>query len=591
MMQTLRLLLILSISLFCLVCSAADRPAVRLGIMSFTDAEGRYTTHIRNEDTVISSIPQFLQEKIPDIEFRVTYYRMNELMTAISSGEVDLFMASSGLFWQMKHKGVRDLATIASKQTPNPNKGVAGVIFARKDRTELNTLEDIRGLTASTGLPNMFLAAQLALSSVAQGGYDPDRFFARILWHDLPIPTVLEEVRNGTADVGLIRACVLESEAPDWKNEFRIINAQPEEDFHCARSTDAFPNWTIAATDGFSPELSRRVAVALLSSPPSEKGGYHWSLATDFEKVDRVSRLLKTDGYSYLKEWTLARIWKQYQEWILVILALIASLIIHLLRVEDLVKKRTSAWKEEMDRRRQAEELARDYEKRMAAAQKMSILGQLSSIFAHELRQPLQIVQYLNDGIRLLIRRDSVNIGRVAQCSDGIEAQLTKMSEILARVRSYAKSGQKRDEKVNLSELTRTTLQRLLPSDGAVTLKSAVADGICIRGDALELELLINNLVKNALEEMQGAKGRLEVALTREAGRVLLQIDNSGRKFSKEDILRFSQPLETSKSGGLGLGISIAQSIAEAHRGHLTLEARDGGGVRASVEFPENQEP
>ena len=143
--------------------------SVRLGIMSFSGTNG-FTTYIAAEDDLLAKIPEWLSKHVPQVHFSTQYYRMNDLIQAVKEKQVDVFLASSGLFWQMKSYGVRDLATIVSDRTSNPNKGVAGVIFVRDDRRDLNELTDLKGKKVSTGLPNMFLATQLGMASIAQAG-------------------------------------------------------------------------------------------------------------------------------------------------------------------------------------------------------------------------------------------------------------------------------------------------------------------------------------------------------------------------------------------------------------------------------------
>lgn len=435
---------------------------VRLGIMSFTGNSG-FTTHIADEDRLLQAVPAWLQKHVPEIRIEAAYYRMNDLMKAVEKKEVDIFLGSSGLFWQLKHTGARDLATIVSDQTPNPNEGVAGVIFVKRNRDDLKDIADLRGLSVSTGMSNMFLASQLSMAAVAEQGYDPEKFFRVIRRHDLPYPSVINDVKEGRTDVGMIRACVLENEFPDWEKDFKIISRRPDERFHCARSTDAYPNFTIASTSGFDPELTRRIALALLSMPSNGPGGYHWGLATEFEKVDRVARLLKTDGYSYLKEWTISRIWKEYRNPLLIVLAGLLLFVLHVVRVEVLVDRRTEELREEMKRRMEAEESARAIEQKLEVTEKLSVVGQLSSLFAHELRQPLATAQYLNDGIRVMLRRGRLSDDKLAKCTDGISDQIEKIDAIIEKVRSYAKQSPDRSGTVKLSELLGRIAERMKP--------------------------------------------------------------------------------------------------------------------------------
>ena len=114
----------------------------------------------------------------------------------------------------------------------------------------------------------MFLAYQLGFATIAGKGHDPERFFSKIYHHDLPVLETVKQVRSGEADVGVLRACILESEFPDWQNYFKILNEQKDPEFKCAHSTDLYPNWTMAATSGLDPEVIKQLTQTLLNLPP-----------------------------------------------------------------------------------------------------------------------------------------------------------------------------------------------------------------------------------------------------------------------------------------------------------------------------------
>lgn len=585
----LRVLFFIAAALFCgAAASSAPPPAdavgshtvtVRLGVMSFKGLNG-FTTHIADEDRLLMKVPQWLSAHVPRIRLETRYYRMNDLIRAIQAKEVDIFLASSGLFWQMKHTGARDLATIVSARVPDPNEGVAGVIFVRKDRTDINTIADLKGRSVSTGLANMFLATQLSLAAVAKAGFDPDRFFAYVRHYDLPVPRVMKDVAAGVSDAGFLRACVLESEYPGWQDHFKIINPQRSGTFHCARSTDAYPNWTMAAVSGFDPELSRAIAVALLTMPPTDSGAYHWSLATDFEHVDEVSRLLKTDGYTYLKEWTVERLWKEYREAVLLVFALLIGFGVHVWRVEKLVNRRTAELRAEMKRRQASEESLRAFEQRLETTRKMNIVSEMSSLIAHEIRQPLASVQYLADSIRVLLRRGVNDTDRMKRCADGIRTQVDEINAVVDRVRSYAKEEQRRDRAVDFSALVVRVTDKLLTGHRTAQIEA----GLYVRGEPLELELAVANLLKNA-REAAGVEGDTRVTLSRETSQAVLTIVNDGAVLTEDDMRRFSQPLASAKKGGLGLGIPIVRSVAEAHRSELAFTPRKEGGMTAVLKL------
>lgn len=563
--------------------SAASR-TVRLGVMSFR-GEGGFTTHIRDEDRMLARVPDWLGAHVPGARFETRFYRMNDLMRAVERKDVDVFLASSGFFWQMKPQGVRDLATIVSDRAPDPNRGVAGLIFTRADRGDVASINDLRGKRVSTGLENMFLATQLSMAEVARVGGDPERFCSLIRRHDSPYPAVIEDVLSGASDAGVIRACVLESEMPGWRSRLKPVGEKSSGDFACARSTDTYPNWTMAAVSGLDPELSKSIAVALLTMPRTAPGGYRWSFATDFAKVDQVSRLLKADGYSYLKEWTLRRLWAEHREALGLVALCLLAFLAHVWRVERLVARRTAELTGEMHRREASEASLRAFEGRMEAARKMSIVGELSSLLAHEIRQPLASIQYLADGIRVLLRRGNPEPAKLQRCADGIVRQVGRINAVVSRVRSYAKEEQRRDSVIDFSTLASEVAGKVPGRSGAPAVRTEIEPGVFVKGDRLELELALANLMKNGAEAA-GPEGEMAVTLERGEGAARLEIENSGKILNEAELARLLQPFASQKKTGLGLGIPIVRSIAEAHRGSLAFAKRPGGGVIAVLKLP-----
>lgn len=578
---------LLSLLSFVLVVSpftsaAAEDRVLRLGIMSFEGSTG-FTTHIKEEDKILSEIAQKLQTHLPNLKIQTRFYRMNDLMKAIAKKEVDIFLGSSGLFWQMKQYGVRDIASIVSSTAPNPNKGVAGVIFTRKDRTDINNLEDARGKVASAGLENMFLAYQLGFATIAGKGHDPERFFSKIYHHDLPVLETVKQVRSGEADVGVLRACILESEFPDWQNYFKILNEQKDPEFKCAHSTDLYPNWTMAATSGLDPEVIKQLTQTLLNLPPDGEKQLAWSLVTDFEKVNQVARLLKTDAYSHLKEWTIKRVWEEHNTLIICALLGLIAFLFHVWRVENLVAKRTQALSDEIKRRVTAEKDAREIGNRLMLAHKLNIVSQLSTLFAHELKQPLAVTQYSTDSMKILLGQEHPDLKKLSKCRKSIEAQTEKMTSIIDRVRSYTKSSQKRDRVFSLAPIVKNAVVRKRKY-AEIKLELPQED-LKIMGEELEIELLLENLLNNSINASPKDEP-IQVSFRKEKNDCLLTISNGGKKLSEAEIKKLCQPLTTSQPSGLGLGISIIESISEAHHAKVSFLPNPQGGLTVKIAFP-----
>ena len=109
-----------------------------------------------------------------------------------------------------------------------------------------------------------------------------------------------------------------------------------------------------------------------------------------------------------------------------------------------------------------------------------------------------------------------------------------------------------------------------------------------VEGNGLELFLLLLNLLKNAQRATEEAKASspVRVRLIRTSEKIRLTVENDGRPLSEEEVAKLGTPFSTTSEDGLGLGLVIVQSIAEAHRAKLLYRAREAGGLSVSLDFP-----
>ena len=227
---------------------AASPTTVRIGLLNFESE----TSYLSRRDNVQRTMVEYLQEKIPELRIEPHYYTTEELTRAIERREVEFFLGSSGFYVTMLQKGVRDVATLISPNFPDPNQVVAGAIFVRADRKDLTDLASLEDKTAVSTHPLNFMTYQINLGEIAKAGYDPDRFFRETIFTNNRPVEVMRAVLEGRADVGFLRACMVEGISerhPEFQGKFRFINRRSgprEERLGCRYSTSAYPGWTMA---------------------------------------------------------------------------------------------------------------------------------------------------------------------------------------------------------------------------------------------------------------------------------------------------------------------------------------------------------
>ena len=195
---------------------------------------------------------------------------------------------------------------------------------------------------------------------------------------------------------------------------------------------------------------------------------------------------------------------------------------------------------------------------------------------AHDLRTPLT---------RLRFRIEAVPDDVKAKMESDIDQMDAMVAATLAFVRDASQPRTR--TRLELSSLLETVVDETADMGGAVVLEKA--EKVVIDGDPIGLRRLFSNLVENALKFGGAARVRLAA---HPSGGATAEIDDDGPGLSPADLERVFEPFfraEPSRSrdtGGIGLGLAVARSIARAHGGDVTLENRPGGGLRATVTLP-----
>lgn len=593
----------------------ANKPLVRFGML---DIE-RESTYLNRNDNVQQSTANWLRNKLPQYEFTFKSYTIPELAEEIRSGHIDVFLSSSGFFVEMRPYGVKDLATLVSHEFPNPNECVGGAIIVRSDRKDLQAIADLKGLRAASTNPQNFMAFQLGMSAIAARGYDPRTFFRSTAFTNNEPRQVLQLLLEEKADVALLRACFLESltaKEPTLRGLFKVVEPV-RANAACQYSTDLYPGWTVAVTDKATPRTAADIAEALLSKPKSQGRGYYWGIATDYRSVNEVFRRLQIGPFEYLNHWTFERFWHTYWQYLLIALLAIVGWVVHWLSVERLVKKRTAELRQALRTQSELHEKALSTAAQLEQLTKFGVVNELSAIYAHELAQPLTSIGYLAktlDNIADRLPPELKQTSLVKRLVEKMGADLERAHGILARVRQYAKSTVKRNERIDLGLLTNDVVSKASKIYPKVTFASELPEGIIVPGDRLELTVMALNLIRNAAESTSDGKVEIEVLVREGCGtvnppvgesrklsalRAFLVVRNAGRPIKLTDqVVQCSSslshtaqtsktvvgvnlphvPLTTpsSKQDGMGMGLLIVQSVLKAHRGTLGYESRDG---------------
>lgn len=518
-----------------------------------------------------------------------------ELEATLTDHKTDLFLASSGLYRRVLNRGVRDIANLMGPHITDPNQAEGAAFIVLKDRTDLVSLKSLRGMRLAANFPFGFSGYLAGLREIADAGWSPDNFFAKTTYVGSDQSLVLNALVEDKADVGIVRACMLEDVVEKdarYAGKFRVIAEQHHPGFACRHSTQLYPSWVFGVTKRLAPDLAARAATAVLNMPPT-KDGLYWSMVTDFSEVDRLNRVLKIGPYAFLRTWTLARIWEEYRTWIVALAILVLGLLVHGWRTEKLVERRTKQLEKTLDEERRMEARVAETTARMEKLQKAGVIGQMSSLITHELGQPIGSIRLYAYGLMRELERGDASRERTERTLKALDRSAERAEEILERVRSYAKASTIRRRPIRVEELLDDAVEKFRITSFGRTVPIEVHSGAActIVGDPLEMELVVNNLLKNATEALRAdttvksPKIIVESELTDDY--VLLRVIDNGTALSARALQRLQEPLDSSKSDGMGLGLSICRSIVERSGGAITFRrATESSGLIAEVRLP-----
>jgi PAS domain S-box-containing protein len=254
----------------------------------------------------------------------------------------------------------------------------------------------------------------------------------------------------------------------------------------------------------------------------------------------------------------------------------------------------------DMTDRKRAEEKLRSSERRLLDTQmelahvtRMTTLGELTASIAHEVNQPLAAVVANAEACLRWLDRETPNLDAARSSVEWIIGDGNRASEVIRRVRALAKKTdiEKVPLEVNelLSEVIVLVRGELISQQVSVRTEFASAL-LHILGDRVQLQQLIINLVMNGIEAMQSITDRQRELVIRSGqdqnSQVFVSVTDCGVGIAAENVDRLFNPFFTTKSSGMGMGLSICRSIMEAHGGRLWAAANLPHGATFQFSLP-----
>lgn len=240
----------------------------------------------------------------------------------------------------------------------------------------------------------------------------------------------------------------------------------------------------------------------------------------------------------------------------------------------------------DLSEKQQAELRMREMQAELVHFSRLSAVGTMASALAHELNQPLTaIANYLEAGRDLLDTPDSDSLSMLSEALDEGAKQSVRAGQIVRKLRDFVSRGEISRRAAPLAPLLEdaVSLARIGTSSEAVKVRVEIEDGVdAVSADPIQIQQVVINLLRNAFEALAGredAEVRVHAMLGEEDGMLAVEICDNGPGIEPEVAAQLFKPFTSTKTTGMGLGLSICQTIIEAHGGAIHVKSHDGNGA------------
>ncbi|HJI94262.1 MAG TPA: sensor histidine kinase [Sutterellaceae bacterium] len=537
-------------------------------------------------------------------KFLVLKFLDRETISAmLADGEIDFLISESDFYASLAFEDkIKAIAMLWRAQAKSPSYSAASTIVVNAENEKIYTLTDIAtgSYRVAATSSDSFAGFTIAKEPFAEKNLSWQAAFKNIVFTSNRNPLeVLNAVKTGTADVGIVPACFIEQvmiRNQAHLSDYRVINPQPVTEMACQHSTNAYPSLMVSYRNGVDSNYILDMTNALLGL--KLPFGTTWSMPENTRELYDLMYHLRIGPYNNVTYSAIYRTFSENRTIFITAIFLIVAGFFYNLIISVEVASRTKALKRalaEKDRISKQQEQTNEYISRL---ERTGIVGQMSSMIAHELKQPLATVSNYSRGLLRRIERGSADKDTIVKILKEIEYHTERANDIVDHVRSYAKPHEVKREEHDLRDIVAKTVATFEKS-GRTTVP-VIVEGerrALVEADDWEIELALLNLLKNsadAFTEIHPAmrdedEDVIRIRIEDHEDTWWIRVIDNAKLVDESFTEQFFQKLETTKSHGLGLGLSIVSSLAERHAGRVWAEPNPGRGVIVTIELPKYQ--
>ncbi|MFA9487543.1 MULTISPECIES: PhnD/SsuA/transferrin family substrate-binding protein [unclassified Mannheimia] len=499
----------------------------------------------------------WLNEQLPNEQFELVPLGLNETNR---HSELDFLLTNQAQFFYLNDQNVRWLATLNSPYSANAEQGAVGSSIWVRAESGYQQLADLKNQTISAVDNHAFGGYLLGLHRFYQLGMQPQRDFS-VRFSGFPVEQALQLLADKTVEAAIVPVCLLEELVAEGKfvrSDFRLLSPQPSS-IACESSTELLPNWSLAAMPSVSNRLAVELATQLLQSERADLP--RWTPPFSSAQADQILREL----YRHPQQKSL---WATVQDWIVLnkfgLLAVLVFILLNFAALRYQVYRKSKALNT-------AHRKMQQYQQELTRADRLTLLGEMTTGFAHELKQPLSAIRMYAEGLKSQ-SQDSYQ----QRILEKLIAQVDRSTQTMQTIRDWAKSRPSSElQAVVLNELIAKVIEFISVENRQNAKIWLIADcSFSLNLNATALEQVMTNCLLNAL---QAGATTIAVRLQAVENEINITIEDDAGGFSQTQLDFPFVPFRTDKPQGMGLGLVLCQRLMQSLGGSIELANGERG--------------
>ncbi|HGY5077825.1 TPA: tetrathionate respiration histidine kinase TtrS [Citrobacter gillenii] len=531
-----------------------------------------------------------LNQQIAGERFHIQPLDLHQMQDAVNRGTVQFVVTNPAQFVQLNNRAaLRWLASLRSTRGGKATSNVIGsAILVRRDG-EIASAHDLIGKTVGAIDAQAFGGYLLGYKALIDAGLRPERDL-RLRFTGFPADALVYLLREKAVQAVIVPVCLLEKmdeEGLIHKADFKVVLNHPTS-IPCLSSTPLYPDWSFAALPAVSDELADRVTRVLFNAP--QDAPFRWGAPASTREVETLLRDVRQHPQQ-------RQLWLDIKSWFIQHqLVMGAAAVVLLLLTLNYI------WVMLLVRRRgrlleRNNVLLRKQEQALETARQMSVLGEMTSGFAHELNQPLSAIRHYAQGCLIRLRGQDQQ-HPLLPALEQIDAQAQRGADTLRNLRLWASQAQGNPvmtddwQAINIRDAVHHVWQllRMAQQFPDVTLQTTVSANLTLTLPSVLLEQVLANLVLNAA---QAGASTVWFTAQHEDDGISIQVQDNAGGIDETQLYQAFQPFMTTRKEGMGLGLVICQRLVRYAGGEISInnqQAPDGrAGVAVRLHFKPTQ--